>query len=292
MTLAPTKPPSLTIDWDAYGELMEDSDLNDEQKRELTPLTAGWSKGKYKKYPYYLCRQKGCAQYGKSIARNKIEGEFAELLADMQPSETLLKLLSHMFQDAWDQRQVQQNAINKAFKREAMAIDKRIDELLDRILETTNQRVIDAYEKKIDSLEIEKLVLLEKAQKSSSQQYTYRELFELSMKFLSSPYKLWASGKLELQRLVLRLAFSEAIPYQRGEGFLNTKKSHIFNMLEIFSVRKEKWCCKRELNSRPLPYQGSALPLSYCSEPLFGSDDDHLMRAVFCIPIWIMQERF
>jgi hypothetical protein len=25
------------------------------------------------------------------------------------------------------------------------------------------------------------------------------------------------------------------------------------------------WCCKRGLNSRPLPYQGSALPLSYCS---------------------------
>jgi hypothetical protein len=26
-----------------------------------------------------------------------------------------------------------------------------------------------------------------------------------------------------------------------------------------------KWCCKRGSNSRPLPYQGSALPLSYCS---------------------------
>ena len=27
----------------------------------------------------------------------------------------------------------------------------------------------------------------------------------------------------------------------------------------------EKWCCRGGLNSRPLPYQGSALPLSYCS---------------------------
>ena len=25
------------------------------------------------------------------------------------------------------------------------------------------------------------------------------------------------------------------------------------------------WCCRRDLNSRPLPYQGSALPLSYSS---------------------------
>ena len=31
------------------------------------------------------------------------------------------------------------------------------------------------------------------------------------------------------------------------------------------TIRMICWCCKRGLNSRPLPYQGSALPLSYCS---------------------------
>ncbi len=30
------------------------------------------------------------------------------------------------------------------------------------------------------------------------------------------------------------------------------------------------WCCERGLNSRPLPYQGSALPLSYRSWPNAG----------------------
>ena len=30
-------------------------------------------------------------------------------------------------------------------------------------------------------------------------------------------------------------------------------------------VNKTGWCCRRGLNSRPLPYQGSALPLSYGS---------------------------
>jgi hypothetical protein len=29
-----------------------------------------------------------------------------------------------------------------------------------------------------------------------------------------------------------------------------------------------KWCCQGGLNSRPLPYQGSALPLSYGSAPV------------------------
>jgi hypothetical protein len=34
------------------------------------------------------------------------------------------------------------------------------------------------------------------------------------------------------------------------------------------------WCCQRGLNSRPLPYQGSALPLSYGSAPT--------RRAAYC----------
>ncbi len=34
----------------------------------------------------------------------------------------------------------------------------------------------------------------------------------------------------------------------------------------VFGIsQKARWCCRRELNSRPLPYQGSALPLSYGS---------------------------
>ena len=42
----------------------------------------------------------------------------------------------------------------------------------------------------------------------------------------------------------------------------------------ILSQRREAWqgfriwCCRTGLNCRPLPYQGSALPLSYGSEPI------------------------
>lgn len=43
------------------------------------PLTACWSKGRTQKYPYYLCKTKGCAEYRKSIKRDKLEGDFEEL---------------------------------------------------------------------------------------------------------------------------------------------------------------------------------------------------------------------
>ena len=34
---------------------------------------------------------------------------------------------------------------------------------------------------------------------------------------------------------------------------------------ERIDLQGKEWCCQRGLNSRPLPYQGSALPLSYGS---------------------------
>ena len=54
------------------------------------------------------------------------------------------------------------------------------------------------------------------------------------------------SGRRNKSRLVARL---------------RTAWSSSYNLL--FSL--PKWCCRGGLNSRPLPYQGSALPLSYDS---------------------------
>ena len=50
------------------------------------PLTAGWSRGKYKKFPYYRCRNKACDLFGKSIRKDKIEADFEKLLSDIQPT--------------------------------------------------------------------------------------------------------------------------------------------------------------------------------------------------------------
>jgi len=103
--------------------------------------------------------------------------------------------------------------------------------LVERAMHASNPRVISAYENNIDSLEKEKLVLVEKMQNQGKSPYTFSQLFELSMKFLSNPCKIWTSGRFELQRLVLKLVFLEPIQYCREQGFLNTKLSLPINML-------------------------------------------------------------
>jgi len=37
------------------------------------PMTANWTKGRNNHYPYYVCRNRGCEMWGKSVARGNID---------------------------------------------------------------------------------------------------------------------------------------------------------------------------------------------------------------------------
>ena len=196
-----------------------------------TILTAGWSKGKYTNYAYYRCRKKGCEMYGKSIQKKAIEGDFEELLSELRPSPELRKIAPIMFEDCWRQLSAQDDELHDSYKKQIRSIEDDIDTLVQRTVQASNPRVIAAYEKNIESLEIDRLVLQEKMENPAKSRHTFSQLFELSMKFLSNPCKIWTSGRLELQRLVLKLVFLEPIPYCRESGFLNPKISLPINAL-------------------------------------------------------------
>ena len=127
-----------------------------------TLLTAGWSKGKTKRYPYYLCRKKGCELYGKSIAKKLIEDEFACVLQQLKPTATLAKVAAAMFKDVWDQRVAQAGAMAKSVGDQIKDTEKKISDLIELVVNATHPRVISAYEKKIESLELQKLTLAER----------------------------------------------------------------------------------------------------------------------------------
>ena len=57
------------------------------------------------------------------------------------------------------------------------------------------------------------------------------EVIELALDFISNPWNIWKTGRLSLQRTVLRLAFSERLAYCREEGYRTPKTTLPFNML-------------------------------------------------------------
>lgn len=192
---------------------------------------SGWSKGLTKHYAYYLCQTKDCEFYGKSIPRAEIEGAFEGLLKEVQPSEGLIKVTVAMFRTYWDMkvRQTKENAA--AIQSDLRQTEQQVQKLIGRIIETTNDRVIDALENKIDDLEQQKLVLAEQAANITLPQPPFDETLELSLRFLANPYKIWGSGMFKMKRLVLRLVFCEPLSYCRQNGYRTPKTSLPFKLL-------------------------------------------------------------
>jgi len=125
-------------------------------------MTACWSKSKTGvKHPYYMCFWRGCESKGKAVRRADMEGQFEALLAKMQPSRTLYGVVEAMFKQAWgilsDSEATHRQSIQMALR----DTEKKIESLLDRIVESSTASVVSAYEKRIDMLEREKLVLRE-----------------------------------------------------------------------------------------------------------------------------------
>ncbi len=226
-------------------------------------LTAAWSKGKYKHYAYYRCQNTTCSERNVSIPRQKVEGPFAELLTQLTPTKELFELARMMFDDLWSARLAQAGAQRESIRDQVRTLDKELEALVARAVEATSSRVITAYEKRIASLEMQKLVLAEKADKKPPKARGYRELIELSLQFLENPRKLWDSGHYGLRRTVLKLAVTGPMSFNRKEGLLNTEFAMPFKALAGFSGQKTEMVPREriELSASSLPMTRSTTEL-------------------------------
>ena len=155
------------------------------------PLRSSWSKGKYKKYPYYLCQTRGCDMYGKSIPRDKLEDEVGYILKSMQPTEGLVTLATDMFKHIWEARRLQAANVLAAGQKKVDEIEQQIGKAIDQMMSLTNNAVINRFEQRITDLEKQKAILVEKQAEKPELKGAFEEKLELALRFLSSPWKLW-----------------------------------------------------------------------------------------------------
>ncbi|MEQ9641747.1 MAG: recombinase family protein [Alphaproteobacteria bacterium] len=199
------------------------------------PLTAAWSKSKTgAKHAYYTCFNKRCESARKSIRRDVLEGEFEGLLADVQPASTLVELALDMFRRAWDQQAEQAHAVRDQIRRRVADIEKQIATLLDNIVEATSRTVVARYEARINELERERLVMAEKLETEGAPKKSFEEMFELTLSFLSNPWRVWEKGDLARRHAVLKMTFDDRLVYVREGGFRTPKPSLVFRVLDSF----------------------------------------------------------
>ena len=204
------------------------------------PMTATWSTGRGGRYPYYMCRQPGCASNGKSVARAKVEHALEALVRSLTPGRELVELASVMFRDLWDRRAKEAKERRAALKQETAAVEKKISQFLDRIVDADSRTVISAYERKVGELERDKLVLMENIARCGTPARDYDEVFQTAMAFLANPWNLWETGALEDRRAMLKLVFPGNLIYARESGFQTPEISLPFKALEDFSSPKRE----------------------------------------------------
>jgi len=120
---------------------------------------------------------------------------------------------------------------------------KKIDGFLDRIVEAAGPNVIAAYEKRITTLEARKIELAEKIAATGQPKRGFEEPFRTAMAFLANPQKLWRSGRIIDQRLVLKLTFSSRLRHCRSEGFQAADLSMPFKVLQDLPSAQSGMAC-------------------------------------------------
>ena len=181
-----------------------------------TSLSSSLSKsctGRY--YPYYLCQRKGCASYGKSIRRAKIEGDFEALLRSLRPSAPLFNVAREMFMDAWQQRGTRAKAIQASLQRTVSDLDAQLDKLLDQMGHAEGKFAMKAFERKAERLERERLITQDRLENSVVPAKAGTDNLELALAFLANPLKLWEKGNQPMRRAVLKMVFVDRLHYCR-----------------------------------------------------------------------------
>ncbi|MEM0922125.1 MAG: recombinase family protein [Pseudomonadota bacterium] len=196
------------------------------------PLRSSQSRGQAGKlYPYYACHTKGCVSYGKSIRRDDLEGEFEEVLKKLRPSKNLIALIRDLCAHVWELRRTHATEFRNALHREVVKIERQIEGFLDKIADASSDTAVTAYERRIETLEKAKLKTQGQLESACQPQGAKADIIEPALQFFSNPWKLWASGRQDLRRMVLRLAFEEPIAYCRRSGHRTPKTTLPFNML-------------------------------------------------------------
>jgi len=183
------------------------------------PLTASWSTGRNKKFPYYRCKTKGCIERNKSINREEMENSFQTILGKIKPSESVLALTKAIVSDLWMKKEgeilLKMNSIDKELR--SLENEKRI--LLERITKALDENVIQAYEVKISEISDNMAVLKSSSESFSKHRPDIGTALGIVFDFLQNPLKRWKDGDIHTKKLVLRLVFEQNLEYNRKSGF-------------------------------------------------------------------------
>ncbi len=142
-----------------------------------------------------------------------------------------------MFIDAWNARLAHALASQEMVKRQLTEVEIQIESLLDRIVKASSTPVVKACEARIEKLERDKFVLVERATTIVPPKGRLEESIEHALEFLTSRWNIWKIGSLAMHAL-LRLAFAKPLRYSGASCCRTPEMAFQFRVLAGISTSK------------------------------------------------------
>jgi site-specific DNA recombinase len=159
------------------------------------PLTACWAHGRSGKYAYYHCRTRGCEQYGKSVKKEDMEGEFEQLLKDLTPTPQVITCMQQIIDELRDKKTKHFKDYLGDLENQVVLIDRKVEQLVERIMAADSQTLINTYERQMKQMEEQRIIFKEKIQKCGTLDKGMDESVRTGFKFLENPHEYWVGGQ-------------------------------------------------------------------------------------------------
>jgi site-specific DNA recombinase len=190
-------------------------------------LTAGWAKGKNKKYAYYFC-QKWCSK-GRSVPLNEIDQETTTLLQELSMTPKALELISIYLRRSYYQRVATlqkrrdeaDGDLKKLYETRQILIEKNLAGIYsDEIFKGQNKII----EEKVAAIQMTKNdELLTK--------YNIEEVTQFIAGKFKDLAKTYTDSNLQQKRMLLCSIFPSGLTYSYP-GYLNTQISPYYQSMK------------------------------------------------------------
>ncbi len=193
------------------------------------PLTACWSTSSNgKKYPYYYCKNKKCAEYSKMIKKSTLENTFMDYLANIKPTQKFIKRFNKKFVKRYKERESEIRGEYLQKMEEIQDLEDQIDWIVTRGRKgTLPERVV---EKQVEELDQKITLLKSELTDNHERDLDVKALLSFAKNFINSLEYNWFDASPKIKRRLQKLIFPEGVHYN-SSGFSNTSLCRSFEII-------------------------------------------------------------
>ena len=203
-------------------------------------VTASWSKGRNRMYPYYRCTTPHCTKRNKGLRAEQVHESFGEFIERMKPKENALCLVDAVLDDLWAKRMEVVREAEALRLSKIKETDKEIDSLCERLGKIRGEILLRKYESRIEQLEDQKRTLTSQKIDLKDPRFDFGTAKKAAFDFLKEPTRLWRSEKFEDRRTLLKLTVLGVLPYDPQIGFGTARFPLLFELCKIAERDKSK----------------------------------------------------